>query len=183
MKSTIQNRTIKNHTLQKNTIRRVTLNRIFYISFCFYLSIFIITPNTYAESDITTPNIQLVNINIEKLTFTSLDVSIELDVYNPNDLALTVSSLAYSLKVNDALILSDEIQRKEIFYAKKSRHILISASLPYNEKFAGVLRLLHQNANISYSVLGNIQLDGQIEPLNFLHDGFINPSAYIKDLI
>lgn len=188
MKSSIQknqkNRSIqKNRTIQKErTIMHAILNRIFYISFCFFLSIFFITPNAYAEPKITTPDIQLVNINIEKLTFTSMDVNIELDIYNPNDLTLTVSSLAYSLKVNDTLILSDKIQRKEIFHAKKSRHIFISASLPYDDNFASILKLLYQNANVNYSVLGNIQLDEQIEPFSFLHHGFINPSTYIKKL-
>ena len=171
--------TMKN-IIKKYTTVSTILDRIIYVFFCFHLITFLTVSNTYAEIDITTPDIQLVNIAIEKLTFSSMDVSIELDVYNPNDFALVALSLTYSLKVNDTLILSDDVQRKEIFLAKKSRHISIAAALPYDENFTSVLKLLNQNANINYSVVGNIQLDNQAKPLRFLHNGLINPSTYIK---
>lgn len=171
--------TMKN-IIKKYTTVSAILDRIIYVFFCFHLITFLTVSNAYAEIDITTPDIQLVNITIEKLTFSSMDVSIELDVYNPNDFALAVLSLTYSLKVNNTLILSDDVQRKEIFLAKKSRHISIPASLPYDENFTSVLKLLNQNANINYSVFGNIQLDNQVKPLGFSHNGLINPSTYIK---
>ena len=171
--------TMKN-IIKKHTTASAILDRIVYVSFCFHLLAFFIVSHTYAETDITTPDIQLVNITIEKVTFTSMDVYVELDIYNPNEFALAVSSLTYSLKVNGALILSDEVERKEIFLAKKSRRISIPASLPYDENFASVLKLLNQSTDINYSVFGNIQLDNQVKPLSFLHNGIINPSTYIK---
>lgn len=163
------------------TMKNIILDRINYVSFCFYLATFFIAKNAYAEAKIITPDIQLVNITIEKVTFSSMDVHVGLNIYNPNEFALTVSSLAYSLKVNDVLILSDEIQRKEHFYSKKPRQITIPASLPYNENFGNVLKLLSLNANINYSVFGKIQLDGQEKPLAFSHNDIINPSTYIKN--
>lgn len=169
----------------KNTLKKyIAGNRIpshiIFVFFCLFY--FFITKNTHAETVITTPNIQIVNIGIEKVTFTSMDIHVELDIYNPNEFPLTVSSLTYSLKVDDALILSDEIKRKEVFHAKKSRHIIIPASLGYDENFTNVLILLNKNTDINYSVFGNIQLDNPNpeKSLNFLHNGHINPSTYIK---
>ena len=173
--------TMKN-IVKKQTTVSVIVGRIAYISFCFHLLTFFIASTTYAETGITTPDIQLVNITIEKVTFSSMDVHVDLDIYNPNEFALSVLSLTYSLKVNNVLILSDDVQRKELFHAKKSRRITIPASLPYNENFASVLKLLTLNANVNYSVFGSIQLDGEVKPLSFLHNDIINPSTYIKNV-
>ena len=171
---------ILNTTNIKHTVKYLTLlSVIFFIS----AKALCITPSQKTVSSKSNENadidIKLVNIDITKVTFSSLELKVELDVLNPNDYALTVLSLTYSLKVEDTLIMSDQQKAHEKFPAKHTRRISVPVSLSYDQNISKILGLLNLRSEINYSIFGEVTLENYAKPRHFIHNDRIIPSNYI----
>ena len=60
--------------------------------------------------NVSKPNVSVSDVNITGITFDGVDFAVELQVENPNSVALTLGSYSYNLGIQDAQLLSGEEQ-------------------------------------------------------------------------
>ena len=99
------------------------------------------------------PRVELADVRIDAITDSTLDLTINLLLHNPLPVGLDVADMAYSVRMNETVILEDEYAKPFVVKASDSSSLSIAAQLKLKNLIAEVNeqdRLGNDSANYHF---------------------------------
>lgn len=84
------------------------------------------------------PRVELADVRIDAITDSTLDLTINLLLHNPLPVGLDVADMAYSVRMNETIILEDEYAKPFVVKASDSSSLSIAAQLNLKNLIAEV---------------------------------------------
>lgn len=104
------------------------------------------------------PKIRVAAIKLNKLSFTGADLSLQVNLNNPNAFAFNLNKLNYILNINGARWLDGQTTETMQVLAKKENALTIPISLNFLQIGRSVNQLLKGNQPVAYKFKGNLNL-------------------------
>jgi LEA14-like dessication related protein len=108
--------------------------------------------------NVSKPNVSVSDVNITGITFDGVDFAVELQVENPNSVALTLGSYSYNLGIQDAQLLSGEEQAGLSVPAGGSQLVRIPLSLNYKSALKTISGVI-KGDSLNYDLGANFTFD------------------------
>lgn len=108
------------------------------------------------------PSISLNNFSVDKLSLNGADLSIELNVENPNSFQLQMTRLAYNLQINGLESISG-LMTEEINLAEgSSKNIKLPVSISFLNAGMSAYRILNGDENLDYKLSGSTTIGSDL---------------------
>lgn len=144
------------------------MNRIFHIKRTkyFLLSLFVMFAlsgcsellNLLKLSSIKEPTAHISNTQITGLSFTKVDLMFDVNINNPNDVAIDLAGLDYNLKINNNVLVSGNQKEPLEINAMASSSVQIPVSVNYNDLYKAI-QSLSQKDKSGYSFEGGLSFN------------------------
>lgn len=110
------------------------------------------------------PDITVASLEVNNINFSEADLTLNLQVDNPNGFGLLVNALSYDLNVNGRNWIEGQSGREITIRENDSNRISIPISLNISEIGSSVVQLLTSSSDISYKLNGTFDF-GATHPL------------------
>lgn len=110
------------------------------------------------------PKIKLASLNVDEVNFSSADLTLNLQVDNPNGFGLLLNALNYSLNVNGRSWVNGSSKKDITISENNSDQISIPISLNISEIGSSVVQLLRSSGEVNYDLTGDMNF-GATHPL------------------
>lgn len=126
--------------------------------------------NSCATLKLETPQVSL--INIKPYTHQGMGFDIELNIANPNSIALPVSGISYQMKINGTSLLQGVSNQVSTIPAYGSVPVRISTSISILSAPKIFLNLMqNKNQKLSYELSTKIDLEGLLPSFRVVSKG------------
>lgn len=121
---------------------------------------------TNLENLISTPKVELLDVEIMGLGFKSQTFMLSFDVSNPNSLPLPISSVKYGIKLDGQRFASGQTPSKFSVPANGNSQFAISVELDLLQTAPRILSIVRQGdrENIDYELQGELAVDIPFTP-------------------
>lgn len=111
------------------------------------------------------PDIKISSLKLNNLSFTSADLTLNLELDNPNAFSLGLEKLDYHFKINDQTWAQGLSQAKMQINQKGKSTISIPVSLNLFEMGRTVYSMITGNSELNYDFNGNVDLNTSVQML------------------
>jgi LEA14-like dessication related protein len=135
---------------------------------------------TTLENFVKSPNIELSNVQVVGLGFSSQTFLLSFDVSNPNPFSLPVSSVSYSLKLDGHRFASGETPSAFSVPANGDTQFAISVDLNMLQTAPQLLSVIRQSVrrDVRYELEGKLAVDIPLAPpVSYRNTGAIRLSG------
>ena len=128
---------------------------------------------------ISRPGIQVTNLEIKNLSFSSADLALHLEFDNPNSFGIKINEFDYGLMINGDQWAQGKSLANTLISEKGSSRLTIPISLNISEIGLSAYRLLSGSEDLNYSLNGTFNL-GTTHPLLDETDLNVNRSGSLS---
>lgn len=118
------------------------------------------------------PTVDLHNVQLKGLTFSKVEVALDVSVQNPNTFELPVKSLDWELDLYGDQFAVGQAAVDANIPAQGSSRISVPLGIPYDRALSSAAKLL-SGRDIAYELLGSLTFNTPIGdlPISFTHQG------------
>lgn len=129
------------------------------------------------------PTVDLHDVRLKGLSFSRVDVALDVSVQNPNTFALPIKGLDWELDLYGDEFAVGRASVGERIPAQGSSRIAVPLSIPYDRALSSAIKLL-KGRDIAYELLGSLTFDTPIGdlPIAFTHRGSWNNPLKLGEL-
>lgn len=103
-------------------------------------------------SKVNKPKVYVSDMNVTSLSLQSVELTADIEIENPNNLSIDLSSYKYALDINDLDFISGTEEREMNIKAKESSIVKVPITLNYSELLQTFQSLRNENeSNFSFS--------------------------------
>lgn len=96
-------------------------------------------------SDVSRPQVSVADMNITGLSLSTVELTADIEITNPNNIAIDLSSYNYALKINDLTFISGIEDQNTSIKARESNVIKIPLEIDYSELIQTIQSLRNQD--------------------------------------
>lgn len=96
-------------------------------------------------SDVSRPQVSITDMNITGLSLSTVELTADIEIANPNNIAIDLSSYNYALKINDLTFISGIEDQNTSIKARESNIIKIPLEIDYSELIQTIQSLRSQD--------------------------------------
>jgi LEA14-like dessication related protein len=111
------------------------------------------------------PSISLNQLKLDKISFTGADLSLKLNIKNPNAVSMLMKNLNYTFDVSGSQWVSGKTSQSMDVNAKSDNIVTIPLSLNFLNMGRSAYNLLSGNEELNYQLQGNADLGTSIKLL------------------
>ena len=146
------------HLSDRGSAMTIISNRIYLLSQMLLL-LFTVVLSSCSTLNALPPEVNLMRVNVQEITLSHVNLLADLRVFNPNETALTIQGVDYTLEIEGIKIFSGKSYMNQAIASQEYRNLTLRLSSAYWD-IIQLFNKLPDKSDVTFSMRGSVLVGG-----------------------